>query len=152
MFCLLLSGWVAGQEQEEYLSGVVENETTGFPMESVNILNLNKVIGATTDKKGNFEIQAEVNDTLFFSYLGYKSLKVAVTTDMLKFGNSKFKITQLAFALEEIILRPYQLTGYLDIDAKNVPINPAGRYKIPGLPSAGYEGGNRNPNAISKTS
>ncbi|MBL6692719.1 MAG: carboxypeptidase-like regulatory domain-containing protein, partial [Flavobacteriaceae bacterium] len=52
MFCLLLSGWVAGQEQEEYLSGVVENETTGFPMESVNILNLNKVIGATTDKKG----------------------------------------------------------------------------------------------------
>ena len=76
---------------------------------------------------------------------------MAVTTDMLKFGNSKFKITQLAFALEEIILRPYQLTGYLDIDAKNVPINPAGRYKIPGLPSAGYEGGNRNPNAISKT-
>lgn len=151
MFCLLLSGWVVGQEQEEYLSGVVENETTGFPMESVNILNLNKVIGATTDKKGNFEIQAEVNDTLFFSYLGYKSLKVAVTTDMLKFGISKFKITQLAFALEEIILRPYQLTGYLDIDAKNVPINPAGRYNIPGLPSAGYEGGNRNPNAISKT-
>ena len=39
----------------------------------------------------------------------------------------------MAYALEEIILRPYQLTGYLDIDVKNVPINSAGRYRIPGI-------------------
>jgi hypothetical protein len=153
--CLFLLGicgsWVIAQEQVQYLNGEVENESTGFPMESVHVLNLNKVIGATTDAKGNFEIEAQVNDTLYFSYLGYKSLKVAVTQDMIKFGNSKFQITQLAFALEEIILRPYQLTGYLDIDVKNVPINSAGRYRIPGLSSAGYEGGDRNPNAISKT-
>lgn len=142
---------VMGQEQIQYLNGIVENDATGFPMESVHVLNLNMVEGTTTDKKGNFEIRVQVNDTLYFSYLGYKSLKVAVTQDMIKFGNSKFKITQLAYALEEIILRPYQLTGYLDIDVRNVPINSAGRYRIPGLPSAGYEGGNRNPNAISKT-
>ena len=142
---------VMSQEQIQYLNGMVENDTTGFPMENVHVLNLNMVEGATTDKKGNFEIRAQVNDTLYFSYLGYKSLKVAVTQDMIKFGNSKFQITQLAYALEEIILRPYQLTGYLDIDVRNVPINSAGRYSIPGLPSAGYEGGNRNPNAISKT-
>ncbi|MEK9603468.1 MAG: carboxypeptidase-like regulatory domain-containing protein [Flavobacteriaceae bacterium] len=149
---IILNGlWLVGQEQVQYLNGTVENESTGFPMESVHILNLNKVEGTTTDNKGNFEILAQVNDTLYFSYLGYKSFKVAVTQDMIKFGNSKFQITELAFALEEIILRPYQLTGYLDIDVKNVPINSAGRYRIPGLPSAGYEGGNRNPNAISKT-
>ncbi len=142
---------VMGQEQIQYLNGIVENDAKGFPMESVHVLNLNMVEGTTTDKKGNFEIRAQVNDTLYFSYLGYKSLKVAVTQDMIKFGNSKFQITQLAYALEEIILRPYQLTGYLDIDVRNVPINSAGRYRIPGLPSAGYEAGNRNPNAISKT-
>jgi hypothetical protein len=142
---------VMGQEQIQYLNGIVENDATGFPMESVHVLNLNMVEGTTTDKKGNFEIHAQVNDTLYFSYLGYKSLKVAVTQDMIKFGNSKFQITQLAYALEEIILRPYQLTGYLDIDVRNVPINSTGRYRILGLPSAGYEGGNRNPNAISKT-
>ena len=142
---------VMGQEQIQHLNGIVENDATGFPMESVHVLNLNMVEGTTTDKKGNFEIRTQVNDTLYFSYLGYKSLKVAVTQDMIKFGNSKFQITQLAYALEEIILRPYQLTGYLDIDVRNVPINSAGRYRIPGLPNAGYEGGNRNPNAISKT-
>ncbi len=151
-FVIMICGIMAlGQEQEKYLTGTVENESTGFPMESVHILNLNLVEGTTTDKKGIFEIRAEVNDTLYFSYLGHKSLKVAVTQDMMKFGGSKFKITQLAYALEEIILRPYQLTGYLDIDVKNVPINSAGRYRIPGLSGGGYEGGNRNPNAISKT-
>lgn len=152
-FFVLMIYWVMalGQDQEKYLKGTVENESTGFPMESVHIINLNLVEGTTTDKKGNFEIRAEINDTLYFSYLGYKSLKVAVTQDMIKFGNSKFQITQLAYALEEIILRPYQLTGYLDIDVKNIPINSAGRYRIPGLTNGGYEGGDRNPNAISKT-
>ena len=74
--CLFLLGicgsWVMAQEQVQYLNGVVEKESTGFPMESVHVLNLNKVIGATTDTKGNFEIEAQVNDTLYFSYLGYK--------------------------------------------------------------------------------
>lgn len=142
---------ISAQEAFHYLNGTVENDATGFPMESVHVLNLNNVLGATTDNKGQFEIPVQVNDTLYFSYLGYKSLKVAVTQDMIKFGKSKFQLTELAYALEEIILRPYQLTGYLDIDAKNVPINPAGRYRIPGLSSAGYEAGNRNPNAITKT-
>ena len=70
---------------------------------------------------------------------------------MIKFENSKFQLTELAFALEEIILRPYLLTGYLDIDVKSVPINNAGRYRIPGLSNAGYEAGNRRRNSISKT-
>ena len=149
-FCSIHGMMVMGQDQIQYLNGMVENDATGFPMESVHVLNLNLVEGTTTDNKGNFEIRAQVNDTLYFSYLGYKSLKIAVTQDMIKFGNSKFKITQLAYALEEIILRPYQLTGYLDIDVKNVPINSAGRYRIPGLPNAGYEEETETPERLLK--
>ena len=137
----LLSKSIIAQEAFQYINGTVENDATGFPMESVHILNLNNVIGTTTDNKGRFEIPVQINDTLYFSYLGYKSLKVAVTNDMIKFENSKFQLTELAFALEEIILRPYLLTGYLDIDVKSVPVNNAGRYRIPGLSNAGYEAG-----------
>ena len=147
----LLSKSIIAQEAFQYINGTVENDATGFPMESVHILNLNNVIGTTTDNKGKFEIPVQINDTLYFSYLGYKSLKVAVTNDMIKFENSKFQLTELAFALEEIILRPYLLTGYLDIDVKSVPVNNAGRNRIPGLSNAGYEAGNRRRNSISKT-
>ena len=151
LWVYLLSKSIIAQEAFQYINGTVENDATGFPMESVHILNLNNVIGTTTDNKGRFEIPVQINDTLYFSYLGYKSLKVAVTNDMIKFENSKFQLTELAFALEEIILRPYLLTGYLDIDVKSVPVNNAGRYRIRGLPNAGYEAGNRRRNSISKT-
>merc|ERR1711965_903369 len=69
---------------------------------------------------------------------------------MIKFGNAEFNMTELAFALEEIVVRPYKLTGYLDIDVRNAPINTARRYSISGLPNRGYEAGNQNPAAISK--
>lgn len=146
---VLLTFLCKGISQENF-SAVVENETTGLPMSSVHILNLTQVIGSITDQKGVFEIKAKVNDTLYFSYLGFKPLKIAVTNDMLKFGNFKFVMTELAFALEEIEVRPYQLTGYLDIDVKNAPINTAKRYSISGLPNLGYESGGRSPNAISR--
>ena len=147
---LMLISFYNGFAQENF-SARLENETTGLPMPSVHILNLTQVIGTITDQKGNFLIPAKANDTLYFSYLGYKPLKIAVTNDMIKFGNANFKMTELAFALEEIVVRPYQLTGYLDIDVRNAPINTARRYSISGLPNRGYEAGSRNPNSISKS-
>lgn len=147
---LMLISFYNGFAQENF-SARLENETTGLPMPSVHILNLTQVIGTITDLKGNFVIPAKANDTLYFSYLGYKPLKIAVTNDMIKFGNANFKMTELAFALEEIVVRPYQLTGYLDIDVRNAPINTARRYSISGLPNRGYEAGSRNPNSISKS-
>lgn len=142
---------VCGQVTMVTFQGTVENETTNLPMPSVHVLNLNLVKGTITDANGNFEIQVKAKDTLYFSYLGFKPFKVAVTNDMITFGKTKFTMTQLALALEEVVLRPYQLTGYLDVDARNVPINTAARYSISGLPNTGYEAGNRNRGAITKT-
>ena len=62
---------VKGFSQNDF-SALVENETTGLPMSSVHVLNLTKVIGAITNQKGIFNISAEVNDTLYFSYLDWR--------------------------------------------------------------------------------
>ena len=150
-FSLVFTSIAEAQESKrQILKGIVENETTETIMKSVHVLNLNTIVGSITDDEGVFEIEAQVNDTLYFSYLGFKPFKVAVTQDMIKFENPKFKLTVLVFALEEVVLSPYKLTGYLDVDVKNVPLNPAGRYNIQGLPSSGYEAGNRNRSSISK--
>ena len=135
---------------QEKVIGIIENDADSKPISNVHVINLNSVIGTISNKEGVFEIDANVNDTLFFSYLGFKSIKVRVTNDLIKFKNSKIKLTELAYALEEIIVTPYKLTGYLEIDAKNVPISNSYRYSIPGLPTKGYEAGSRNPGAISK--
>ena len=146
-FFVIYSHLILSQEK---VIGVIENDSDSKPISNVHVINLNSVIGTISNNDGVFEINASVNDTLFFSYLGFKSIKVRVTNDLIKFKNSKIKLTELAYALEEIIVTPYKLTGYLEIDAKNVPISKSYRYNIPGLPSKGYEAGSRNPGALSK--
>ena len=143
--------WLAiAQDQEPTsISGLVLNDADDAPLENVNIVNLNQVVGAVTNAEGAFTIKAQVNDTLYFSYLGFKSIRLRVTNDWIKFGNIKIKMTELGIALEEVIVKPVQLTGYIEVDAKTIPIYDNYRYRIAGL-GGGYEGGNQQPGAVAK--
>jgi hypothetical protein len=139
--CLLLLCSTLGFSQEaDKVLGVVLNASDKSVLENVNIVNLNQVVGTSTNKKGEFEISAKANDTLHFSYLGFKSIKVRVTNDWLKFGSSNIELTELALALEEVVVNQLKLTGYLEVDIKQVPdINTNYRYSISGLEGTGYE-------------
>ncbi|MFD2519033.1 carboxypeptidase-like regulatory domain-containing protein [Salinimicrobium flavum] len=138
-----------GQDTTTVVTGKVLNAANDIPIENAHIVNLNQVKGAITSPEGDFEIPAAVNDTLYFSYLGFKPIRVRVTNDWLKYGVVKVKMTELGIALEEVVVSPIQLTGYLEIDAKNIPIYENYRYSISGL-DKGYEGGDRSPGAVSK--
>ena len=145
---LLTTLFCFSQEITTSVKGVVINSADDTPLESVNIVNLNEVVGTATNDKGEFEIKAKPNDTLHFSYLGFKSIKVRVTNDWIKFGSSKIELTEVALALEEIVINQLKLTGYLEVDIKQVPINNNYRYSISGLPGTGYEAS--SPTAITR--
>ena len=49
--------------QEGEFRATVINAQTQQPLESVHVINLNQVIGTITDGRGEFTIQAAVNDT-----------------------------------------------------------------------------------------
>ena len=148
----LFSVLVTASYAQEVVSirGTVENASDDSVLENVNIVNLNQVWGATTDKKGAFEIRAVVNDTLFFSYLGFKSIRVRVTNDWLSYGTVKIKMTEIGIALEEVIVKPVTLTGYIEVDARTIPIYDNYRYRIEGIGGSGYEGGDKQPSALNK--
>ena len=131
------------------IKGKVQNASNNVALENVHIVNLNSVIGTLSNEEGEFAIKAVVNDTLYFSYLGFKSIRVRVTNDWLKFGEIKIKMTELSIALEEVVVKPVQLTGYVEVDAKLIPIYDDHRYRIAGL-GTGYEGGQSQPGAVSK--
>ncbi|WP_417886764.1 carboxypeptidase-like regulatory domain-containing protein [Zunongwangia sp.] len=137
------------QAQDANISGTVMNAANDVKLENVHVVNLNQVKGDVSDDEGSFEIEAAVNDTLYFSYLGFKSIRVRVTNDWLKYGNVKVKMTEVGIALEEVKVGEVTLTGYLEIDARNIPIYENRRYSISGL-NSGYEAGNSSPNAINK--
>lgn len=148
-FLFFFIGSFVSAQETQTVSGTVMNAANDVPIERVHIVNLNQVKGSVSDEDGGFEIPAKVNDTLYFTYLGFKSIKVRVTNDWMKYGNVKVKMTELGIALEEVVVSSVTLTGYLEIDAKNIPIYENQRYSISGL-NSGYEGGSSSPGAVSK--
>lgn len=137
-------------KSDSTVKGIIIDATSKQPLENVNIVNLNQVIGTATNSKGEFELRARANDTLHLSYLGFKSIKVKVTNDWVdRIDKSTITLTELALALEEVVVTGLQLTGYLEVDIKQVKINNNYRYSISGL-SNGYEAGKKQPSAVTK--
>jgi len=152
IFVLLFLGFITTtvwSQEETSIKGKVLNASNDVALINVHVVNLNTVKGTVSGTDGEFVIRATVNDTLYFSYLGFKSIRVRVTNDWLKFGEIRIKMTELSIALEEVVVRPIQLTGYVEIDAKLIPIYDNHRYRIAGAGS-GYEGGSTQPGAVSK--
>ena len=131
------------------VKGTIINGNTLLPLSNVNIINVNKVKGTSSNLVGSFELDADVTDTLHISIIGFQSIKVKVTLDWIKNGGAKIQLTEKAIALEEVVVRRYKLTGYLEVDTKLIPEVENYRYSISGLPSA-YEGGQYSPNAFSR--
>ncbi len=150
LIAFVLAFTIGFSQEKTTVNGTVTNGDTSQPLENVNIVNLNQVKGTSTNDQGEFEIAAKVDDTLHFSYLGFKSIRVKVTNDWIKFGNANIIMTELALALEEVIVNQLKLTGYLEVDIKQVAIQDNFRYSISGLSTTGYEAGDRSPSAVNK--
>jgi len=152
-FFTLLSAVTFAQDVEstvpQRVSGYVINDNTKQPLANVNIINTNKVRGAKSDAKGYFEIDVQLNDTIHFSILGFQSLRIRVTNDWIKNKVTRIQLTEKAIALEEVIIAPFNLTGYLEVDSKLIPTKENYRYSISGL-TQGYEAGEYSPNAFGK--
>lgn len=151
VFLLFISLQLTAQntERTQKVSATVLDDSKSKPLQNVNVINLNSVRGAITDDLGVFEMNVAVNDTLYISLIGFQSIRVRVTNDWIKSKTTQIRLTEKAIALEEIVLTPYNLTGYLQVDAKLIPVKENYRYGIKGLPY-GYEAGEYSPNAFNR--
>lgn len=122
------------------LKGKIVNNQDNLPLQSADILNLNSVRGITTNIYGQFEITAQPNDTLFISYVGFQSIKLKVTNDLLKGNELLISMYEKVVDLNEVTLKPHELIGVLVVDAKNVPLDRFTRIHINGI-SQTYEVG-----------
>lgn len=132
-FITILCTWVVSSQEKKTIRGSVYDVSTGLPLESVNIVNISTIKGTTTNIKGEFQIQAAAKDTLHLSFLGYKSLRLVVSNDMIKYAGVRIGMGEGTYHLDEVVVQPYNLTGVLEIDAKYMPINTNKDYSISNL-------------------
>ncbi|MCL9771121.1 carboxypeptidase-like regulatory domain-containing protein [Flavobacterium sp. HXWNR69] len=132
------------------IKGTVINNETKLPIGNVNVINASRVKGTTTTASGTFEIAAKVNDTLLFTFIGYENVKVKVTNDWIKEKITKIYLSEKTYVLDEVVIPKYNLTGYVEVDTKIIPVASDGyRFNISGI-NLGYEAGDKSPGAVSK--
>lgn len=115
------------------LKGQIVHAENKSVLSAAHILNLNTVQGTITDDKGYFELPTRVNDTVLVSYLGYSSIKVKVTNDLLKGNELLIALYEKPEEVKEVIIKSTELIGVLEIDVKQVPKDRFTRIKINGL-------------------
>ncbi|WP_298764217.1 carboxypeptidase-like regulatory domain-containing protein [uncultured Polaribacter sp.] len=120
------------------LKGQVIHAVNNNALSAAHILNLNTVQGTITDDKGFFEMPSRVNDTILVSYLGYESIKLKVTNDLLKGNELEIALYEKPEEVKEVVIRSTELIGVLEIDVKMVPKDRFTRIHINGLPQS-YE-------------
>lgn len=146
---LISCSFIYGQDDLVTISGYVINQKTQLPMQGVTVINLNQVKGTTTNQLGNFQIQAQVNDSLHITYIGFDPLKVKVTNQWIRTKITTIELIEKSILIEEIHITGIKLTGFLEVDTKIIPKNEEYRYSISGL-SHGYEGGRRSSKSFSR--
>ena len=82
LFALVTSAWISAFAQTGVtVAGRVTDAKTSEPLSGVNIAVRGKVIGTTSDSKGNFSLTTTTSTpfTLVFSYVGFQPQEVSIT-------------------------------------------------------------------------
>jgi TonB-linked SusC/RagA family outer membrane protein len=86
--------------QEKTISGTV-SDNSGLPLPGVNIIVKGTNNGTQSDFDGNYTVNANVGQSLVFSYVGFNSVERAVTAST---SNISLQLTEDAAVLEEVVV------------------------------------------------
>ncbi|NAS12299.1 SusC/RagA family TonB-linked outer membrane protein [Poritiphilus flavus] len=106
LMLFLIPLWVLSQDG---VTGTVTEEGTNEPLPGVNVIIKGTTTGTTTDFDGVYQISANIGDILIFSYIGFRTVEVTVTS-----GNLDISLTEDAAALEEVVVIGYGTTTKKD--------------------------------------
>jgi hypothetical protein len=122
------------------LKGQIIHANSKRVLSAAHILNLNTVEGTITNDNGYFELPTRTNDTILVSYLGFASIKLKITNDLLKGNELVIALYEKPEEIREIVIKSTKLIGVLEVDIKQVPKDRFTRIHINGLPQT-YEVG-----------
>lgn len=116
---ILLLG-VQAYAQTRTITGKVTDANDGLPLPGVNI-SLGRGIGTKTEANGNYSLKVPAGKhTLTFSFIGYGSQQVAVTSDVLN-----VKLTSTQNQLSEVVVSGYSSVSKKDFTGSAVKVSAA---------------------------
>ncbi len=95
----------------------------GVGITNVHLLNLTKERATISNAEGYFAMDTQVGDTLLISALRYKRRTFVVSENMLASTTLMIELEPFVNELEEVVLRPYNLSGNLNKDLVNLDVD-----------------------------
>ncbi len=105
-------------------------------VEAVTVLNRTTKRGTITDANGFFKITVKQNDTLVFSAVQFQRKEIVITQKILAGSVLKVVLNASLTELDEVIVRPYNLSGDITKDLEVIPIDAVVTSSTLGLPNA----------------
>ncbi len=102
----------------------------------IAVQNISSAKAVITDANGNFSISAKNNDTLVFSAVQFKKKVIHITTDIYNSGFIVVPLEEFVNKLDEVVVRPYDLTGDLNQDLNGLKLEKDVSAEALGLPNA----------------
>ncbi len=88
-------------------------------VEGVTVFNASSNKGTITNAKGEFKIKVALNDKIEVSALQFIPFKLSINQDVIDSNTLKVYLVERVNNLDEVVILPYGLTGFLQVDTKN---------------------------------
>ncbi|WP_297765686.1 carboxypeptidase-like regulatory domain-containing protein [uncultured Muriicola sp.] len=116
------------------LEGRVIFDSKGIP--DVHIMNTSAGKATISDEEGRFTIDVTMGDTLLFSAVQYKRKSLVISASILESKMAYIRLEEFVNELDEVVVRPYNLSGDLIRDMQQMKIDPVVTASTLGLPNA----------------
>ncbi len=91
-------------------------------LEGVTIFNASSNKGTITNALGEFKMEVALNDKIEVSALQFIPFKLTITKDVVDTRTLKVYLVERINNLDEVVILPYGLTGFLKTDTENVKV------------------------------
>lgn len=130
---MLVCTMIYSQNIVSLKGNIIANEED---LSGIHVLNINSKKGVITDKKGFFVIPVTVNDTLIFSSVQFKREFIVIDENTINNKSLIVPLEKQVVELEEVLVRPHNLTGIMEKDIKHIETLSEVTAKTLNLPNA----------------
>ena len=137
-FLLILLLASSYSEAQSIFSNRLEGQviSEGKRIADVHVMNTSRNRATITNANGEFAISAGLNDTILFSAVQYKKKTLVVSAAMLDSKQIIVTLEEFVNELDEVVLRPYDLSGDLSRDMGQMKTGQIVTASTLGLPNA----------------
>ncbi len=121
LVCILISPMLLAQDIDRTMVKGKIHVPSGEDSEGISVYNISSQKGTITEADGSFNIEVAENDRVQIFALQYQTFTVVVDKGIVEKKQMNIVMNPAINQLDEVVVRPYDLSGNIRADVKKIP-------------------------------